>query len=74
MLINSKDLFGPIDEDNDKSMDSKQFQKLKDSQKQVLVGHKIPIGVRLFTEECIGSSKFKIYDSSILRLLTKWAS
>ena len=54
-------------------MDSKQYAKLKDSQKQILIGHKIPIGVKLFSEECIESSKFKVYDSSILRLLTKWA-
>ena len=54
-------------------MDSKQYLKLKDSQKQVLIGHKIPIGVKTFTDEDIYSTKFKAYDSSILRLLTKWA-
>ena len=54
-------------------MDSKQYARLKDSQKQVLIGHKIPIGIKLFSEECIQASRFKVFDSSILRLLTKWA-
>jgi histidyl-tRNA synthetase len=40
---------------------------------QVLIGHKIPIDVPLFSEDDIESSKFKAYDSSILRLLNKWA-
>lgn len=46
---------------------------MKDFTKQVLIGQKIPIGVPTFSDEDIESSKFKIYDSSILRLLTKWA-
>jgi hypothetical protein len=41
--------------------------------KQVNIGHKIPIGVPLFSEEDIEATKFKINDSSILRLLTKWS-
>ena len=45
---------------------------MKESQKVFQIGHKIPIGVRLFSEEGIGAGKFKVYDSSILRLLTKW--
>ena len=37
------------------------------------MGQKIPIGVPLFSDEDIKATKFKINDSSILRLLTKWA-
>ena len=46
-----EDSFGAENDfDNDeKSMDSKQYAKLRDSNKQVLIGHKIPIGVKLFT-------------------------
>jgi hypothetical protein len=46
---------------------------LKESEKQVSICHKIPIDVSLFSEDDIESSKFKANDSSILRLLTKWA-
>ena len=50
-LFRSDSFGGENDFDNDeKSMDSRQYAKLKDSNKQVLIGHKIPIGVKLFTE------------------------
>ena len=51
-----KDAFAGLEsqfETDNKSMDSKQYTKLKESQKQVLIGHKIPIGVKQFTEECL---------------------
>ena len=37
--------------------------RAKDSQKQFLIGQKIPIGVPLYSQEDIESSKFKINDS-----------
>ena len=33
----------------EKSIDSKEYAKLKESQKVFQIGHKIPIGVRLFS-------------------------
>jgi hypothetical protein len=65
---------GEFDDSVDsRSMDPRQSVRAKDFQKQVQIGHKIPIGVPLFTEEDIQASNFHIKDSSILRLLTKWA-
>jgi hypothetical protein len=41
--------------------------------KDYSIGQKIPNGTPLFTEEELEGANFKIHDSSILRILTKWA-
>lgn len=56
-----------------RSMDSKRNYFGKETQRQLLIGHKIPVSVPLFSQEDIKASKFKTYDSSVLRLLAKWA-
>lgn len=45
----------------------------KVSHKQILIGQKIPAEVPIFSEEDIEAENFKSLDSSVLRLLTKWA-
>ena len=42
-------------------------------EKQSLIGQKIPADVPCFTQEELEGGSFKSYDSSIGRLLTKWA-
>jgi hypothetical protein len=56
-----------------KDEDSKKSSFIKDSHRTFAIGHKIPSGVKQFSDEDIEASNFKVYDSSILRLLTKWA-
>jgi hypothetical protein len=37
-----------------------------------LIGQKVPPGTETFSDEDIEGSNFKINDSSVLRILTKW--
>jgi len=64
---------GEAEDDESTSIDTERIKRIKDFQKQVIIGQKIPSGVKLFSEEDIKASEFKVHDSSILRLLTKWA-
>lgn len=41
--------------------------------KDYLIAHKIPAGTPLFTEQELEGGSFKVHDSSVLRILTKWA-
>jgi hypothetical protein len=61
------------EDDESTSLDTRKMSRIKDFQKQVLIGQKIPSGVQQFSDEDISASDFVVHDSSILRLLTKWA-
>lgn len=54
-------------------MDKKSGSGHELAAKDYLISHKIPPGTPLFTEQEVEGGNFKVHDSSVLRILTKWA-